>query len=108
MLKPIREVSEEERNKRALLVIHGLTFMYDFPLISDDFLREKAEKLDRLLYYITHAVTGCSAKNCPAVEAGFRHIEELEDSLNQANIIDVEFEITKEQNESNITSNPVF
>lgn len=93
MLKPIREVSEEERNKRALLVLHGLTFMYDFELISDDFLREKAEKLESLLYSITHAVTGCGAKNCSVVNEGLNTIEELEVSLSNARIIDVEREL---------------
>lgn len=93
MLKPIREVSEEERNKRALLVLHGLSLAHDFDLVSEDLLANRAKKLWDDIYIITHSVIGCSAKECPVVKDGIIRIEELEVSLKVAKIIDVEREL---------------
>jgi hypothetical protein len=92
MLKPIREVSEEERNKRALLVLNGLSLECDF---------KRPQDFVDTVFRLTHAVVGCrDNQECSIVQQGLDEIQRLEISLKNARIIDIENVLLGESNET--------
>lgn len=82
MLKPINEVSKEERLERAILVIEGLCLCW--PL--DNSWNDSSNPF----YRITHAALQKCNRNCPVMKDGLYEIEEYEKKFKEERIIDIE------------------
>lgn len=80
-MKPIHECDRLEVLERALLAIEGLTY-----LVDEMTSKEQNEKINERVYCIAHAATAfCKANH----KDWLNLIEETENTLREANIVDV-------------------